>query len=197
MSPHLLLWFLFHALAAVLTLFTGHVLNLQFLRLYPFISGFDSLFKDLIYLSISGCFYSTFTCYVSCQYSRRNHKDRQPMRPHPLLVDPQTSIQPVFFPKDYRILLPPLTRVLSVNTSGPLAKVTKPVIPTHSLQGTVCTSETIYREIIISAVMYDLEVWTLRKSDENTLVMWERNILRKIFGPVKENGVCGSAPIKS
>jgi hypothetical protein len=101
------------------------------------------------------------------------------------------------FPKDYRILLPPLTRVLSVNTSGPLAKVTKPVIPTHSLQGTVCTSETIYRARIISAVVYDLEVWTLSKCDENTLVIWERNILRKIFGPVKENGVCGSAPIKS
>jgi hypothetical protein len=28
----------------------------------------------------------------------------------------------------------------------------------------------------------------LRKGDENTLAKWETMILRKIFGPVKENG---------
>jgi hypothetical protein len=37
--------------------------------------------------------------------------------------------------------------------------------------------------------MYGLEVWTLSKSDENNLAVWERKILRTIFGPVKENGV--------
>ena len=37
--------------------------------------------------------------------------------------------------------------------------------------------------------MYCSEVLILNKSDENTLVMWERKILRKIFSPVKESGV--------
>jgi hypothetical protein len=36
--------------------------------------------------------------------------------------------------------------------------------------------------------MYGSEVWALSKSDENTLAIWERKILRKIVGPVKENG---------
>jgi hypothetical protein len=34
--------------------------------------------------------------------------------------------------------------------------------------------------------MCGLEAWTPRKSDESTLVIWERKILRKILGPVKE-----------
>jgi hypothetical protein len=38
-------------------------------------------------------------------------------------------------------------------------------------------------------VIYGLEVWTLSKSDENTTSVWERKMLRKIFGPRKENGV--------
>jgi hypothetical protein len=37
--------------------------------------------------------------------------------------------------------------------------------------------------------MYDSEVWTLSKSDENTLEIWEMKILRKIYGPVTESGV--------
>ena len=36
--------------------------------------------------------------------------------------------------------------------------------------------------------MYGSEVWTLSKSYENTLAIWEINILR-IFDPVEENGV--------
>lgn len=36
-----------------------------------------------------------------------------------------------------------------------------------------------------------MAVWTLNKSNENTLATWERNILKKISGPVKENGVWG------
>jgi len=38
-------------------------------------------------------------------------------------------------------------------------------------------------------VMCGLEVWTLSKSDENTLAIRERKIMRKILGPVKEIGV--------
>ena len=37
--------------------------------------------------------------------------------------------------------------------------------------------------------MYGLEVWTLSTSDENSLAIWERETLRRIFGPVKENVV--------
>jgi hypothetical protein len=36
--------------------------------------------------------------------------------------------------------------------------------------------------------MHGSEVRTLRKSDENTLAMWEIEILRRIFAPVKEHG---------
>jgi hypothetical protein len=38
--------------------------------------------------------------------------------------------------------------------------------------------------------MYCSEVWTLSKSDENSLAVWERKMLRTILGPVKENGIC-------
>jgi hypothetical protein len=47
----------------------------------------------------------------------------------------------------------------------------------------------VYWTVIRPIVMYGLKVWTFSKSDENALVVWERKILRKIFGPVKENGV--------
>jgi hypothetical protein len=49
--------------------------------------------------------------------------------------------------------------------------------------------KTVYQTIIRPVVMQGLEVWTLSKSDENSSEMWERKILRRIFGPVKENGV--------
>jgi hypothetical protein len=51
------------------------------------------------------------------------------------------------------------------------------------------TKQTIYRAVIKSVVEYISEVCTLRRSDENTLTVWERKILREIYGPVKENGV--------
>jgi hypothetical protein len=47
----------------------------------------------------------------------------------------------------------------------------------------------IYQTVIRPAVMYGLEVWTLSKSDENSLGIWERETLRRIFGTVKENVV--------
>jgi hypothetical protein len=37
--------------------------------------------------------------------------------------------------------------------------------------------------------MYGPEVWTLSKSNENTLAIKEINILKRIYGTVKENGV--------
>jgi len=50
-------------------------------------------------------------------------------------------------------------------------------------------AKTIERTVIISAVMHCSSDWTLSKSNENSLVVWERKILRRIHGPVKENGV--------
>jgi hypothetical protein len=32
-------------------------------------------------------------------------------------------------------------------------------------------------------ITYGLETWTLRKTDENSLVVYERKVLRKIYGP--------------
>jgi hypothetical protein len=43
--------------------------------------------------------------------------------------------------------------------------------------------------------MYGSEARTLSKSDQNILGTWE--IMRTIFGPVKEMVCGGSAPIKS
>jgi hypothetical protein len=37
--------------------------------------------------------------------------------------------------------------------------------------------------------MCSLEVWTFSMSDEKTLAIWERTILRAILGPVKGNGL--------
>jgi hypothetical protein len=37
---------------------------------------------------------------------------------------------------------------------------------------------------------YGSETWTLTKSDENSLRIFERKILRKIYGPVQERDTC-------
>ena len=59
------------------------------------------------------------------------------------------------------------------------------------------TKLTIYRTVIRSVVMYGSKVWTLSKSDDNTLAIWETKVLREIFGPVKKIVYEGSALIKS
>jgi hypothetical protein len=43
--------------------------------------------------------------------------------------------------------------------------------------------------VVKSIVEYSSEVCTLSGSDENTLTVRDRKILRDICGPVKENGV--------
>ena len=40
----------------------------------------------------------------------------------------------------------------------------------------------------VRVVMYGSEVWTLNKSDDNTLAVWKIKVLRRIFDTVKENG---------
>jgi hypothetical protein len=46
----------------------------------------------------------------------------------------------------------------------------------------------LYKMIIRPAVTYGAETWTLTSKTEKMLMTWERKILRKIYGPTKENG---------
>jgi hypothetical protein len=60
------------------------------------------------------------------------------------------------------------------------------------LKSTLLSSSTklkFYRTLIIPVVIYATETWTLNISDENALRIFERKIIRKIYGPVREDGV--------
>jgi len=45
----------------------------------------------------------------------------------------------------------------------------------------------IYRTLVRPVVTYGSESWTLTMEEERSLALFERKILRKIYGPVKEN----------
>ena len=45
----------------------------------------------------------------------------------------------------------------------------------------------IYRTLVHPVVTYGSESWTLSMEEERTLAVFERKILRKPYGPVKEN----------
>jgi len=45
----------------------------------------------------------------------------------------------------------------------------------------------IYRTLVSPVVTYGSESWTLTMEEERALAVFERKILRKIYGPVKEN----------
>jgi len=47
----------------------------------------------------------------------------------------------------------------------------------------------IYKTIVRSVVTYSSETWTLTSKDENSLRISERQILRKIFGPVSIDNI--------
>jgi hypothetical protein len=51
------------------------------------------------------------------------------------------------------------------------------------------TKMRIYRTIVRPVVTYGSETWTLPTAEENALRIFERKILRKIYGPVTENGI--------
>ena len=45
----------------------------------------------------------------------------------------------------------------------------------------------IYRTLVRPVVTYGSESWTLTTEEERALAVFERKILRKIYGPMKEN----------
>ena len=47
----------------------------------------------------------------------------------------------------------------------------------------------IYKMLLRPAVTNGSETWTLTKSDENLLRIFERKILRKIYGPIQEGDI--------
>ena len=47
----------------------------------------------------------------------------------------------------------------------------------------------IYKTLIKPVITYGSETWTLTKSDENLLRIFERKILRKTYGPIQEGDI--------
>ena len=50
------------------------------------------------------------------------------------------------------------------------------------------TNINIYKAIIRPSVLYGSETWSLTKRDEQRINMWEREVLRRIFGLVNDRG---------
>jgi len=48
----------------------------------------------------------------------------------------------------------------------------------------------MYKKLIRPVVTYGSETWTLTKSDENLLRIFEGKILQRIYGPVQEGDIC-------
>jgi hypothetical protein len=47
----------------------------------------------------------------------------------------------------------------------------------------------IYKTVLKPIVMFGCEAWPITEKDKTRLNMWERKILRKVYGPVTEKGV--------
>ena len=52
----------------------------------------------------------------------------------------------------------------------------------------------IYRTIILPAVLYGCETWSLTLREEHRLRVFENRVLRRIFGP-KRDGVTGESEV--
>jgi hypothetical protein len=44
----------------------------------------------------------------------------------------------------------------------------------------------IYRTIMLAVVLYGCETWSLRLRDEHRLIVFENRVLRRIFGPKRD-----------
>jgi hypothetical protein len=60
---------------------------------------------------------------------------------------------------------------------------------THTQGNHTGNSIGIYKTILKPTVMYGREAWSMTEKDKTRLNMWEREILRKVYGPVTEQGV--------
>jgi len=47
----------------------------------------------------------------------------------------------------------------------------------------------LYCSVLRSVVTYACETWTLKETITNRLMVFERKVLRNIFGPTNENGI--------
>jgi hypothetical protein len=47
----------------------------------------------------------------------------------------------------------------------------------------------LYKTLVRPVLMYGCESWSLSKKEENEINIFERNILRKIYGPTNDYGV--------
>lgn len=54
---------------------------------------------------------------------------------------------------------------------------------------TKTTKLRIYKTIVRPVLMYGAETWTLSKKMERKIITFENKVLRKVFGPVSENGI--------
>lgn len=45
----------------------------------------------------------------------------------------------------------------------------------------------LYMTLLRPVITYEAETWPLRKVDERKLIVWERKVLRKIYGPMKDS----------
>jgi sorting nexin-29 len=50
------------------------------------------------------------------------------------------------------------------------------------------TKNLLYKKLIRPVVSYGAEAWTMTKEDEQALLVFERNIFRRMYGPKYENG---------
>jgi hypothetical protein len=53
----------------------------------------------------------------------------------------------------------------------------------------MCHIVKLYRTVIRPIVIYVLEIWVLKEAIIQKLLIFERKILRRIFGPTKENQI--------
>jgi hypothetical protein len=49
----------------------------------------------------------------------------------------------------------------------------------------------IYKTVILSVVLYGCETWSLTLREEHRLRVFEERVLRRIFGPKREENIMG------